>query len=211
MSVGIWLAFCATELVLSFTPGIAVMLVIATTLTRGARDGLHASLGILAANTVYFALSATSVGALLAASPRAFTAVKWIGAVYLVVIGAQAIRSALVQRASTAEASAIEAKTAPQGRAFVRGFATQAANPKALLFFIAILPQFIDPRGSVIEQVAILGASSIVIEFLVLGLYVAAAARARNFAHDPRWSAAFDVLGGALLVFAGVGLAALRA
>jgi homoserine/homoserine lactone efflux protein len=186
-----------------------VMLVIATAFTRGARDGMQASLGILAANAVYFALSATSVGALLAASPRTFTAVKWLGAVYLVVIGAQAIRSAFVRSAENV-APALTPDPAPQGRAFVRGFATQAANPKALLFFIAILPQFIDLRGRVALQVAILGVSSLGIEFVVLALYVAAAARARSFTRDPRWSAAFDALGGALLVFAGVGLAALR-
>ena len=211
MSVETWLLFCATEIVLSFTPGIAVMLAISMALTRGARDGMRASLGILAANAAYFALSATSVGALLAASPRAFTVVKWLGAAYLVVIGAQAIRSARVRRASNADAVALAPKPAPQSTAFVRGFATQAANPKALLFFIAILPQFIDPSGRVVMQVAVLGVSSIAIEFLVLALYVAAAARARSFARDPRWSAAFDVLGGALLIFAGAGLAALRA
>ena len=210
MSVETWLLFCATETVLTFTPGVAVMLAISTALTRGARDGMRASLGILAANAVYFALSATSVGTLLVASPRAFTAVKWLGAAYLVGIGAQAIRSALVRSVPNADAIALTPQPAPRSTAFVRGFATQAANPKALLFFIAILPQFIDPSGRVGMQVAVLGVSSIAIEFLVLALYVAAAARARRFARDPRWSAAFDVLGGALLIFAGVGLAALR-
>lgn len=207
MSVETWLLFCATEAVLSLTPGIAVMLVISSALQRGARAGLHASLGILAANALYFALSATSLGALLVASPALFTAVKWVGAAYLVVIGGQAIHAALVRPAGP---SAELALAAPAGRAFLRGFATQAANPKALLFFIAILPQFIDPRGDVVLQVAVLGGSSIGIEFLVLALYVAVASRARRFAQGGRGAAALDALGGALLVFAGVGLAALR-
>jgi homoserine/homoserine lactone efflux protein len=209
MTLEAWLLFCATELVLCLSPGIAVTLVIGTALARGAREGLLATLGILAANTLYFALSATSVGALLAASPRLFGFVKWAGALYLVAIGAQAMLAAISARNAPPGASAGAAPAS--GRAFLRGFAMQAANPKALLFFIAILPQFIEPGAGVARQIAILGASSIAIELAVLALYVALAARARGLARSARWQAALDALGGALLVFAGVGLALLRA
>jgi len=77
MTLETWLLFCATDLVLSLTPGIAVTLVISSALARGAREGLLATFGILVANTLYFALSATGVGALLAASPRVFELVRW--------------------------------------------------------------------------------------------------------------------------------------
>jgi threonine/homoserine/homoserine lactone efflux protein len=87
----------------------------------------------------------------------------------------------------------------------------QAANPKALLFFVAILPQFIEPGGSVARQIAVLGASSIAIELGVLAGYATVAGRARRLAGDARWAVGLDLLSGALLVFAGVGLAALRA
>lgn len=85
----------------------------------------------------------------------------------------------------------------------------QAANPKALLFFIA-LPQFVEPSGSAVRQIAILGVSSVAIELMVLALYAVVAARARSFARDPRWAGALGALAGALLVFAGAGLAVLR-
>jgi homoserine/homoserine lactone efflux protein len=211
MKLETWLLFCATDLVLSLTPGIAVTLVIGTALARGIRAGLLATLGILVANTLYFALSATSVGAVLAASPRVFAVVKWAGALYLVAAGAQAIWGALSARTSHVDESAAEPGAPTSDRSFLRGFVLQAANPKALLFFIAILPQFIEPTESVVRQIVILGASSVSIELAALALYAALAARARGLARNPRWRAGLDALAGALLVFAGVGLAALRA
>ena len=211
MTLETWLLFCATDLVLSLTPGIAVTLVISSALARGARDGLLATLGILVANTLYFALSATSVGALLAASPRVFELAKWAGAAYLVVLGAQAIRAALAKRAAASEAASADAALAPSAHgAFLRGFVMQAANPKALLFFVAILPQFIAPERDVALQVLVLGASSIAIELVVLALYAFVADRARRLPRDARFGAVLDAASGALLVFAGIGLAALR-
>ncbi|HEU4429078.1 MAG TPA: LysE family translocator [Myxococcota bacterium] len=209
MTLETWLLFCATDLVLSLTPGIAVTLVISSALGSGAREGLLATLGILVANALYFALSATGVGALLAASPRVFELVRWAGAAYLVVLGVQAIRAALAKRPLQREATSAASESSARG-AFLRGFVMQAANPKALLFFVAILPQFVTPGGNVAFQILVLGASSIAIEIVVLSLYALAAARARLIARDARFGAALDATSGALLVFAGIGLAALR-
>jgi homoserine/homoserine lactone efflux protein len=208
MTLETWLLFCATDLVLSLTPGIAVTLVISSALARGVREGLLAAAGILVVNTLYFALSATGVGTLLVASPRVFEALRWAGAAYLVVLGAQAIRAALAQRPLPSEAT--RAPSAGARGPFVRGLVMQAANPKTLLFFVAILPQFVTPGGSVPFQILVLGASAIAIELVVLSLYSLAAGRAGQLARDARFGAALDATSGALLVFAGVGLAALR-
>jgi homoserine/homoserine lactone efflux protein len=94
----------------------------------------------------------------------------------------------------------------PVHRAFARGFLVQAANPKALVFFVALLPQFIDAQGAVVHQVLILGVSSVVIELAVLVLYVAAAVKARTIATD-RLAAPLEKIGGAFLVAAGARLA----
>ena len=85
-----WL-YVLAEVALSLSPGPAVMLVVACGLTYGARRSLHATLGILSANAIYFAISATALGAVLVASSTFFLAVKWLGAAYLVYIGVAAL------------------------------------------------------------------------------------------------------------------------
>ena len=87
MSFETWLLFCATEAVLCFTPGPAVLLVVSLSLSRGPRSGLGGSLGILVANALYFAISATGLGAVLLASWQVFIVIKWVGAAYLVWLG----------------------------------------------------------------------------------------------------------------------------
>ncbi len=93
---------------------------------------------------------------------------------------------------------------------FSHGFLTQGANPKALVFFTAILPQFIDPRAAVGVQVAILGVSSVLIELGVLTIYVVACHSARGWVRQPRFAAPLQRVGGLLLVGAGARLAAIR-
>jgi homoserine/homoserine lactone efflux protein len=200
-----WWLFACMELVLCLTPGPAVLYVISSGLRAGARRSIFSILGILAANAVYFLLSATGVGALLAASYRLFFTVKWIGAAYLVYIGLRALFG---------KSSIIETAAAPEkpGRwPLLRdGFILQASNPKAIVFFSALLPQFIDPHGAIVTQVAILAVTSNVIEFFVLLGYGAAAGRASDFARQPRYANWTNRVAGVLLIGAGAGLAALR-
>ena len=201
MSLEVWLAFCATELVLCFTPGPAVLFVASLAMARGLRAALGGALGILAGNLFYFALSGTGIAAVILASGRLFTVLKWAGAVYLAWIGLRM----LVARAPAAAAVAPQ----PVPRSFARGFVVQAANPKALVFFVALLPQFIDPSAAVGFQLVILGVSSLAIELFVLSLYAALAARARAVAGE-RWSGPLERIGGGFLVAAAARLALVR-
>jgi homoserine/homoserine lactone efflux protein len=207
-----WLLFCATETLLSLTPGPAVLLVVGQALSRGGRAGLAAACGILSANALYFALSATGLGAILLASSQLFVAITWLGAIYLIVIGVRMVirPDELIDEAPVEPSFSSAQRRAGSARStssLWRGFVTQAANPKALVFFTALLPQFIQPSAGVPMQVLILGVSSIVLEFGVLGLYVVASTRARHWTKAPGLSTALQRSAGALLVVAGARLA----
>jgi len=201
MTIEAWLAFCATETVLCFAPGPAVLYVISVALARGAAPGIAASLGILSGNAFYFLLSAIGVAGVIVTSHELFALLKWAGAAYLVWMG---VRMLLSRQDTRPDAASRVAE-----RSFLRGFIVQAANPKALIFFVALLPQFIDPRLSVGFQVGVLGVSSVLIEFCVLALYVAAAARARALTGG-RLAGAVERVGGAFLLAAGARLALAR-
>ena len=121
-------------------------------------------------------------------------------------LGARTIlgHSEVLQSGEPAEASASTTR-------FLRdGLVLQMSNPKAIVFFSAILPQFIDPRRAVLPQILILGLTSVICEFAVLSSYSVAASRASLFARQPRYSKWTNRVAGSLLISAGAGLAALR-
>ncbi|MBM3220386.1 MAG: LysE family translocator [Candidatus Rokubacteria bacterium] len=204
MTLETWALFAITEAALCFTPGPAVLLVLSQGLTRGTGPSVYANLGILTGNAVYFALSATGLGAVLLASYELFSAIRWIGAAYLVWLGVTAFfgRSRVLTVDAAAPTSA--------ARTFVNGVVLQVANPKALVFFVALLPPFIDPRGAVLPQVAILGVTSVIIEFVVLLAYGALAGRLTVVAARPRFHTLANRVAGTMLVAAGVSVALQR-
>lgn len=178
-----WL-YVLAEVALSLSPGPAVMLVIACGLAYGARRSLHAALGILAANAVYFALSATALGAVIVASKTFFVVVKWLGAAYLVYVGV----AALCGRPSPLAVGPRTGSPRSARALFLTGLTLQLANPKTLIFFVAILPQFVDPRLAIGPQMAWLAAGSIVPEFVILAGYGYLASRAARLAGDARYA-----------------------
>jgi len=192
-----WL-YVATEAALSLSPGPAVMLVIAYGLAQGARSSLWASLGILSANGLYFALSATSLGALLVASETFFQAIKWAGAAYLVYLGL----AALLGQPSPITVSRSAARGGSPPAIYLSGLTLQLANPKTLVFFVAILPQFVDPRLPIGAQMAWLAAGSVIPEFFILGGYGLAASRAARLAADARFARLTDRAAGLLILAA---------
>jgi len=206
MTWQIWGAFVLVETALCLTPGPAVLLVLSQALTRGAPKAVWSIAGILAANTVYFVLSATGVGAILLASYDLFFAIKWIGAAYLIWLGV----GAFLGKSKALAIRAVDPRPVGGSRLFLSGFVLQMANPKVIVFFTALLPQFINPHAAIVPQVAILAVTSVAIEFTVQLFYAVLAGRAARFAAQPRFARITDRVAGSLLIGAGLGMAALR-
>jgi homoserine/homoserine lactone efflux protein len=200
-----WWLFATTEILLCLTPGPAVLFVLSSALRNGARRSVASNLGILGANAIYYALSATGVGALLVASYNLFFAVKWAGAAYLIVLGLRA----MFGRTDTLAAAEGSAERS-SGRLFADGVVLQLSNPKAIVFFSALVPQFIDPHRGVVGQVVILGLTSVMIEFTILLGYGLVAGRASKIAREPRYAVWTNRIAGGLLIGAGAGLATLN-
>jgi homoserine/homoserine lactone efflux protein len=201
MTIEAWALFCLTELVLCLNPGPSALVVMSQSLTSGPSAGVRATTGVLSANAIYFALSASGLIALHSLSAEAFSIIKWGGAVYLVWLGGTMIlrsfRSAVSPRTSGPRGA---------GRPCRRGVVTQGAKPNLLVYFTAILPQFIDANHPVAPQVALLACSSFVIEFSVLSAFSVISGRA-GAAAAPRFRVYLERIGGGLLIGAAAGLA----
>jgi homoserine/homoserine lactone efflux protein len=167
MTFKTWLLFLVMETALSLSPGPAVFYVVSQGVRGSVRRSLPAAAGIISANAIYFTLSATSLGAIIAASARFFAIAKWVGAAYLIYLGIKALRAAGASHAVDLRET-VPAGSGDRRRVYLGALTLQLANPKALLFFLALLPQFIDPNRPVVTQMLILAATSMLPEFCIL-------------------------------------------
>ena len=203
--------FAATVFVLNATPGVDMVLVLGATLKRGVRAGLMTSLGVGAGCIVHTLLAAFGLAALLAASAAAFAVLKWIGAAYLAWLAIGMFREAFSARsAGTAPlGQALPETPAETGRtAFHRGLLTNALNPKVALFFLALLPQFIDAEAPhKTAAFLFLGAWVIVQGFLFLAVLVALVAPLRRWSPGRRLRGGLNAAGGGLFMLLAARLA----
>ena len=155
----VWV-FCLTALALLVIPGPAVLYVVVQGAEQGRRTGLASVAGVHLGTLVHVAAATVGLSALIVASAVAFSAVKYAGALYLVYVG---VRKLLGRDEPSLEPGG---RRVSYRRAFVRGAVVNVLNPKTALFFLALLPQFIDPdRGGVWSQALVLG-----LLFVTLGL-----------------------------------------
>jgi homoserine/homoserine lactone efflux protein len=208
MSLESWLLFCATEAVLCLSPGPSVLMVVSLSLTRGSSAGVRASLGVLAANGFYFALASLGLGTLIATSSELFLVLKWLGAAYLIWMGTRMVLA--TRRRPSSDNASQEAASGARSKPLTQGLITQGANANLLVYFSALLPQFIAPHAPLAKQVGILALSSVVIEFTVLSAYALLSARAARAVQRPALERPLRRLGGVLLIGAGARLAVIR-
>lgn len=155
-----FIVFASAAIALLVFPGPAVIFIVTRSVAHGRTAGLVSVAGVHTGSVVHVAAAALGISALLATSATAFTIVKYLGAAYLVCLGLQR----LLQRGHDERPT--DTPPVPRGRLFGQGIVVNVLNPKTAIFFLAFLPQFIDPaRGPVAVQIAVLGVC-----FIVLGI-----------------------------------------
>jgi threonine/homoserine/homoserine lactone efflux protein len=202
MDLTTWIAFVATATAMLVIPGPTILLVIGQSLGGGARNAAPLVAGVALGDLTAMTLSLAGLGALLAASATAFTALKWIGAAYLVWLGIRMWRAPV-----TAEA----APPLRAGRAMREAYVVTALNPKSIVFFVAFVPQFLDPARPFLPQAAVLVATFVTLAAVNAALYAVLAGRLSGAVRRPGLRRALNRTGGAMLMGAGVAVALRRA
>jgi RhtB (resistance to homoserine/threonine) family protein len=200
------LAFTLVAALMTISPGADTFLVVRNALRGGRLDGVMTTLGISSGLYFHALLSAIGVSALLAHSATAFLALKVAGAGYLAWLGIQSLRSA-VRPAAGAEPRDVAAAHVPRSRSFREGLLTNLLNPKVIVFYLALLPQFISPGDAVLAKSLLLAAIHCVLGIAWLGFVAWAVDRSRHFFLRPRLRRWMDGLCGTVLVGLGLRLA----
>jgi threonine/homoserine/homoserine lactone efflux protein len=204
MSIETWLAFVAASAVLLIIPGPTILLVISYALGRGLRAALPVAVGVALGDFTAMTLSLLGLGALLATSALLFTIFKWAGAAYLVWLGI-----ALWRAGARLEVQGRKDE-APAFGMLGHAWLVTALNPKSITFFIAFLPQFIDPTVGFWNQMLIFEATFLGLAFANAIGYGLIASRARGLVQNPRAIGIFNRVGGSLLIGAGLAAASVR-
>jgi threonine/homoserine/homoserine lactone efflux protein len=202
MSLDYFLAYAFTVFVVVLIPGPVVMMIVSYGLSRGREAALRTVAGVTLGDFTAMTLSLSGLGAVLAASATLFTILKVAGALYLVWLGIGLLRSKPTMDAEQLNSSSRSI--------FWTAYWVTALNPKSITFFVAFLPQFIDPARPVLPQLIIME-----VVFLVLGTlnalaYALIASQARRAVSTPSVLAWVNRTGGAILVMAGLATLALR-
>ena len=199
MPIELWLAFVAASAVLLIIPGPTVLTVISYSMAHGRRANVPLVAAVVLGDSTALVFSLLGLGALLATSAFWFTLVKWLGGLYLVHLGVKLLRAGI-----SSEALAAPAAPGSRWRLFVNTYLVTALNPKGIVFFVAFLPQFINPSVSVTHQLWVLALTFVAMAALNATLYAAFAASARRLLASPRAQRSFGLAGGSLLSAAGV-------
>ena len=199
MAIELWLVYVSTVLLLMSTPGPSQLLMLSNSMSHGFRRAVFTAAGDLTANLLQMLAAGLGLAVIIASSFHALTVIKWLGVAYLAWLGWRMIRNAGSSDALDGTAyGGISAKAL-----WLQGFVTSAANPKAVVFFAALFPQFIDPDSPFWTQFVALSATYIALDAMFLSAYgLGASWVARKFRGRAR--ALIERIGGSFVIGAAI-------
>ena len=206
MSPEIVLAFIAACILLALTPGPNMSLIIANTLSHGLRAGLITLAGTTTALAVLVAGAAVGMGSMMVLMSAWFDIIRWVGALYLVYLGARQLWMYRQRRRSGGEVLLPRGRP---GRWYVQGLMVSLSNPKTILFLGAFLPQFVDPTRDPVWQLSVFAVLFVVVLAAVDVCYTLAIGKARA-KFDAARLAILDGAAGLFLLMGGLALAMVR-
>ncbi|EHC9828996.1 LysE family translocator [Vibrio parahaemolyticus] len=200
MQLDTWIYYTLAILVLTASPGPSSLLCLSKGVSSGFRLALTTALGSLSAITIILTLSFTGLGVVIASSEFVFNIIKWCGAAYLIWLGIQAFRS---KQNDFSKSDSAQVSTSHVS-AYTSGFIVGSSNPKAIIFFTALFPQFIDPTDSLLAQYAIFAGTFVVFELSWLTFYALLGVKTSNWLFEAGRAKLFNRLTGGVFISAGV-------
>ena len=182
MALDTWLAFFVASWIISLSPGAGAIASMSSGLQYGFVRGYWNAIGLQIGLAMQIAVVAGGLGAILATSSTAFSAIKWFGVAYLVYLAIKQWRALPMDMTDDA---AVRPIGKPMAMMF-RGFLVNASNPKALVFMLAVLPQFVNPQAPLLIQYVILGATMIVVDMIVMAGYTGLASKVLRLLRTPK-------------------------
>ncbi|MDR9750952.1 LysE family transporter [Pseudomonas sp. SZMC_28357] len=201
-----WLAFFAAAWVISISPGAGAVASMSSGLRYGFWRGYWNAIGLQFGLALQIFIVAAGLGAILTASSTAFYAIKWFGVAYLVYLAVKQWRAPPSDLSDEADGRPIGK---PMALMF-RGFLVNTSNPKALVFMLAVLPQFIDPQAPLVAQYLILGATMIAVDMVVMAGYTGLASRLLRLLRTPKQQKRMNRTFAGLFIGAAAFMATLR-
>jgi threonine/homoserine/homoserine lactone efflux protein len=200
MSIESWLAFAAASTILLIIPGPTILTVISYSLTHGRSAAAPLIAAVALGDSTALALSLLGLGTLLATSAVAFTIVKWVGGAYLIYLG---VKMFLASAAPSGSPTAARARGS-RWKLFTNTYLVTATNPKGIIFFMAFLPQFVDPMRDVASQMWVLAITFVALATVNATLYAVFAGYAAKLLASGKARRWFNIGGGSLLSAAGI-------
>lgn len=205
MSIDVWFAYLLAAIIFSFAPGSGTVNSISNGMVYGWRKSLASILGLQLGMAVHIVFVGVGVGAVVANSTVVFTAIKWLGALYLVWLGIQKWREqptlSLVERDRSVSAAML----------FKRAVFVNLTNPKTIVFLVALFPQFINPQQPQLPQLLLLGITTLLVDGCVMLFYVMVASRCSRYIRSTTVMTRLNRIFGSMFIGCGALLAMARA